>query len=162
MPFCPKCQCNVYGYLCTRCGSVPATQSPIEVADERDRATAYCYALGPLSAAYFLISPKHSENVTIRFHAWQSILCSIAMVVLLGLYYWLASTIDSRIGTVKFDDIGKEFPRFLLGAAVGVVSVMIVPAAAISLWLILLTAANRDGTCQVPILGKLAAKWAKK
>ena len=162
MPFCPKCQCIVYGYLCTVCGDIPATQSPSEAADGRERAAAYCYALGPLSAAYFLMSPKHRDSVRIRFHAWQSILWSVALAVLLGLYYQLASVLDSRIGIVKFDDIGKEFPRFLVGAAVSIVSIMVLPSAAIGFWLNLLTRANRDGMRQVGVIGKLATRCAAR
>lgn len=158
--YCPRCQMSVQGLLCPSCGGVPAAQSPAELAEVRSRVAVYCYVGGPFTALYYLKSADHGVNPVIRFHAWQSLLCSLALAATLGLYYGVASFAQAKIGLVSFDNIGREFPRFAAGMLVTMVSILIVPGAAVAFWINLLTWAGRGGMRRVPVLGDLAARMS--
>lgn len=45
-------------------------------------ASALCYLLGPITGFLFLTMQPYSRNMLVRFHAWQSIMASVAMALL--------------------------------------------------------------------------------
>ena len=86
MPFCASCGTSIDGRFCARCGAAagavgpPATAATVGLAE--NAAGALCYGLGILTGILFLVLQPYSLNPRIRFHAWQSILFSIAVISL--------------------------------------------------------------------------------
>jgi uncharacterized membrane protein len=104
MAFCPNCGSQVSGRFCPNCGTdvgasssstppppgagayVPPTPPPGSVAQapglSDNVASTLCYLLGFITGIIFLLLSPYNRNRTVRFHAFQSIFASIAIVVI--------------------------------------------------------------------------------
>src|SRR5579871_190517 len=109
MPFCPKCGSNVEGRFCAKCGSAVDAGAPAYGAGapmpppppgavagagmQENVAAALCYALGFITGIIFLVLEPYNRNRNIKFHAWQSIFLSGALVILNILvgFMWVAT-----------------------------------------------------------------------
>lgn len=103
-------------------------------------ASALCYALGFITGIIFLVLAPYNQNKTVRFHAFQSIFFSVAVIAIrivlsivltavLGFYTML--TIQSLVSLCFF-----------------------------GLWLYLLIMAYQGKTVVLPVVGPLAQKQA--
>ena len=99
---------------------------------EENIAGLLCYVLGWLTGIVFLIMEKESRFV--KFHAWQSILFSIAFSIL----YWVISLIP--------------FVRWI--------SWSILPLGFLVLWVLLLVKAYNREMYELPVIGEFARKQA--
>jgi uncharacterized membrane protein len=106
MAFCPNCGAQVAGSFCPNCGTavtggaasgagagaasgtsaspgyVPPAQ-PIQAAGLTDNvASALCYLFGLVTGIIFLVVSPYNRNKTVRFHAFQSIFASIAVIII--------------------------------------------------------------------------------
>jgi uncharacterized membrane protein len=115
MPFCAKCGAAVQGRFCATCGQPAGTgQPPLPnqfpppppgagaAGLTENAAAACCYLLFAVTGVVFLILPPYNQNRLIRFHAFQSVLVTVAWLVastaigilvsILGLYGLYALT----------------------------------------------------------------------
>ena len=103
-------------------------------------ASALCYALGFITGIIFLVLAPYNQNKTVRFHAFQSIFFSVAVIAIrivlsivltavLGFYTML--TVQSLVSLCFF-----------------------------GLWLYLLIMAYQGKTVVLPVIGPLAQKQA--
>ena len=99
-----------------------------------------CYALGFITGILFLVLEPYNKNKTIRFHAWQSIFLSVALIIvniLLGILF---------AATWSFGMI------FMLGT--------IIRLGFFVLWIYMMYAAYNNNKVKLPIIGDLAEKQA--
>jgi uncharacterized membrane protein len=104
MAFCASCGSQVEGRFCAKCGTpvgaappnpgqaVPPppgapqgyVQQPVPLATAAPMADnvagALCYSLGFITGIIFLIMEPYSRNPAVRFHAFQSIFMSVALI----------------------------------------------------------------------------------
>ena len=90
-----------------------------------------CYVFGWVTGLIFLIAEKNS--LFVKFHAWQSILFSIAMSII----YWV-------VGRIPFG--------WVLNVVIGL--------GALVLWVILMYKAYQGETFKLPVIGDIAYKQA--
>src|SRR6266849_1469086 len=98
--FCPNCGAAVEGRFCGGCGAnVALAGSPISNPPAAEAtagglaenvAGALCYGLGILTGILFLVLEPYSRNPRIRFHAFQSIFFSVAVLAI-----WFAGLLFS-------------------------------------------------------------------
>lgn len=106
MAFCPNCGGQVTGTYCPNCGTSVSgagttsgtgpgatstagsayTAPPPPMASAPgltdNVASALCYLFGLITGVIFLVIAPYNQNKTVRFHAFQSIFGSIAVIVL--------------------------------------------------------------------------------
>lgn len=98
MAFCPNCGTQVAGRFCPNCGVdvglggaapaggdpgyIPRSASASAPGLTQNVASALCYLLGFITGIIFLVISPYNKDRTIRFHAFQSIFLSIAILVL--------------------------------------------------------------------------------
>jgi len=98
MAFCPNCGTQVAGRFCPNCGSAvgadtagggPGYAPPnspgasVQAGGLTDNvAGALCYLLGFITGIIFLVISPYNRNRTVRFHAFQSIFGSLALIVI--------------------------------------------------------------------------------
>jgi uncharacterized membrane protein len=95
MRFCANCGAPVDGRFCATCGQPagaglpPLPNAPPHAAAPRgapaaglteNAAAACCYLLFAVTGVAFLVLPPYNQNRVIRFHAFQSILLTVAWV----------------------------------------------------------------------------------
>jgi uncharacterized membrane protein len=119
----------------------PVYQPPVAATGMADNvASALCYALGFITGIIFLVLAPYNQNKTVRFHAFQSIFFSVAVIAIrivlsivltavLGFYTML--TVQSLVSLCFF-----------------------------GLWLYLLIMAYQGKTVVLPVVGPLAQKQA--
>jgi uncharacterized membrane protein len=107
-------------------------------------AGALSYVLGPITGVAFLVMEKQSRFV--RFHAMQSTLVGVALVVL----NIVLSVFNAVLARIPF--IGW---LFALGIS------MIVGLASLVLWLALMYQAYQGKEWQLPIVGEHARKFSE-
>jgi uncharacterized membrane protein len=90
-----------------------------------------CYVFGWVTGVIFLIAEKNS--LFVKFHAWQSLLFSIATIVI----YWVVGMIPGV--------------RLIL---------MVLWIPVLILWIILLMKAYKGETYKLPLIGDIAYKQA--
>lgn len=133
MPFCANCGSQVEGRFCAKCGATvgagpaspppapgpafsppppapgaayPPPMPPAGAAAMTDNAaSALCYVLGLITGILFLVLAPYNQNRVVRFHAFQSIFLTVAVIIvaialsifdhlLAGLVgWWFASTV---------------------------------------------------------------------
>ncbi|MDX2268993.1 MAG: hypothetical protein NW208_12860 [Bryobacter sp.] len=104
-------------------------------------AAALCYLLGLVTGIIFLALAPYNQDRNIRFHAWQSIILSVAWIGI-----WIVLTIVSTILNVFAVIL---IPVFLL-----------LPLAGFILWLMLLWKAYNGQKFKLPIIGDFAEQQA--
>jgi uncharacterized membrane protein len=155
MAFCATCGTAVEGRFCAKCGtpiaatagaappppSGAAYQPAAPAAGMADNvASALCYALGFITGIIFLVLAPYNQNRTVRFHAFQSIFFSVAVIVI-------------RIAL-----------SIILSATLGFFTMLTVQSLIslcfFALWLYLLIATYQGKTVVLPVIGPLAQKQA--
>ena len=93
MAFCANCGSPVEGKFCVKCGAPvgaagsvetppPASPAAAGTGLQENVASALCYLLGFITGIIFLVLAPYNQNKTIRFHAFQSILVSVGLLVI--------------------------------------------------------------------------------
>ena len=162
MAFCPKCGSPVEGRFCAKCGApmevnpgaaqyapppqygapqpqyAPPPPGAATGGLQENVACALCYSLGFITGILFLVLEPYSKNRTIRFHAFQAIFLSVAMVVIeiLMSFVWamswgLAAMLSPLVGLAFF-----------------------------GLWIFMMYKAYNNQRVMLPVIGDLAQKQA--
>jgi len=112
MAFCPNCGAQVTGSFCPNCGTAISggaaggtgayapTTTPVVRAPglTENVASALCYLFGFITGIIFLVIAPYNTNRTVRFHAFQSIFASIALIILriiLGIFMGMMFALHS-------------------------------------------------------------------
>lgn len=160
MAFCPNCGAQTPGRFCPNCGAeaggrggssstgsrsgyVPPSSGINVPGLTRNLASALCYLLGFITGIIFLLVSPYKNDRTIRFHAFQSIFLSVAVIaldfvlgILTGIFY-----------AVHAGGLAMLFWRlYQLALFAG--------------WVYLMYSAYTDRKIIVPIVGPLAQKQA--
>lgn len=164
MAFCPNCGAQVTGTFCPNCGTAVAgagpgvgpTPGPAPGAGyappppalqagglTTNVASALCYLFGLVTGIIFLVVAPYSQNKTIRFHAFQSIFFSIAVII--------GSIILTILTGFMF--VGGMWWTGILIHRLYDLLVFIC-------WLYLMYAAYSNKMVKLPVIGDLAAKQA--
>ena len=160
MSYCPNCKIDTEGYLCNRCGNPLAQQSPGQAERGQRLAGAGCYALGPLSAIYYLQYSDYRDLASVRFHAWQSMLFSGA-AILLYLAWWTAiSLAGQRIQAAGLGNWDLHPEVFLISMGLGILGILVIHGGILILWIVLMAKAYAGAAIRLPILGAVAATKA--
>jgi uncharacterized membrane protein len=155
MPFCQKCGTQVEGQFCQNCGApvaspgfAPPPQQPQSAPQagagmQDNLAGALSYVLGLVTGIIFLVVAPMNQRPFVRFHAFQSILFSIA---------WFALWIVLGIVTSFLSILSLVLlPIELLIALAGFL-----------LWLFLMWKAYNNEMWKLPVLGNIAEQQARK
>ena len=107
---------------------------------------ALCYIIGVIVPLFVLFTEKKS-NKFLAFHAWQSLIFSVAMVVIM-IGYWIVTFILA----------------VLTGGLAGILSCLIVPLVFLVMLYVLLVAykAYQGERYKMPVIGNMAEKQAMK
>jgi len=153
MPFCGKCGANVTEgtAFCGGCGApvasapggppVPASGTALA----SNVAATLSYVLGFITGVIFLVLDPYKNDRFVRFHAFQSIFFSVALMV-----FWF---VWNGVFWTLF--MGMHFLWVIL-SLVG----MLVSLGALLLWLFLMYKAYNNERYMLPIIGEIAAKQA--
>lgn len=158
MPFCRNCGSPVEGQFCPQCGTpvagstgpTPGAQPPApppaaSTGLSENAASALCYLLGFITGIIFLAVAPYNQNRTVRFHAFQSIFFSVALIAIaigLGILSMILFAISFWLGTLF------GLLQMLYGLAVFV------------LWLYLMWKSYQGQKVVLPVVGELAQKQA--
>jgi len=160
MPFCRNCGSPVDGQFCPQCGTpiagaagpAPETQPPTpppapaaSAGLSENAASALCYLLGFITGIIFLAIAPYNQNRTVRFHAFQSIFLSVALIAIsigLGILSMVLFAISFWLGTLF------GLLQMLFGLAVFI------------LWLYLMWKSYQGQKVMLPVVGELAQKQA--
>jgi uncharacterized membrane protein len=103
-------------------------------------ASALCYALGFITGIIFLVLAPYNQNRAIRFHAFQSIFFSVAVIVIRVV---LSIVLSATLGFFTMLTVQSLISLCFFG-----------------LWLYLLIATYQGKTVVLPLIGPLAQKQA--
>lgn len=154
MVTCPKCGASTEGGFCAACGfaidpaapsSAPETPTPVAMSLPENVASALRYLLGFITGVLFLILAPFNQSKTVRFHAFQSILFSVAVVCI-----WIV------FGILAAAFAGIPF----VGWLVTTVLWLCLSLAIFAGWLVLMWKAYSGENFALPIIGPLAKKQA--
>jgi uncharacterized membrane protein len=101
-------------------------------------AGALCYALLLITGVLFLVMAPYDQNRAVRFHALQSILLHVAMILA-----WYACVVVLNVIHLGF----LLFPLFL---------------ACVALWLYMMISTYQGKTVVLPVIGPFAQQQAGK
>ena len=147
MAFCPSCGAPVEGRYCAKCGTAVDPAAPptgirgrksaacIGAGLPENTAAALCYLLGLVTGIIFLVLEPYNRNKLIRFHAFQSIFLSVAVIIV-----WLALPDRPPLGYLAYDRL--------------------VDLAFFILWIYMLLQTYQGKKIVLPVIGDLAAKQA--
>ena len=149
MAFCSKCGAAVEGRFCAQCGSpvTPAAEAgpaavptplPAAAGLTDNVAGALCYALLLITGVLFLVMAPYNQNRAVRFHALQSILLHVAMILV-----WYGGVIVLNVIHLGL----LLFPLFL---------------ACVALWLYMMISTYQGKTVVLPVIGPFAQQQAGK
>jgi len=147
--FCSKCGAAVEGHFCAQCGSpvTPAAEAgpaavptplPAAAGLTDNVAGALCYALLLITGVLFLVMAPYNQNRAVRFHALQSILLHVAMILA-----WYGCVVVLNV-------IHLGFLLFLLFLA------------CVALWLYMMISTYQGKTVVLPVIGPFAQQQAGK
>lgn len=148
MPFCATCGANVTGTFCPNCGAQAGGGAQAQAANaapsqsgglSANAASALAYLFIP--ALIFLAMEPYNRNPSVRFHAWQSILFTVAWIA-----FWIGITIVT------------SFLSFL--ALVLLPIEMLISLAGFCFWLFLTWKAFNGDMFEIPVIGAYAKKQA--
>jgi uncharacterized membrane protein len=157
MPFCASCGTQVDGKFCPKCGAAivaggvapppPAPgagpyAAPVAAPMADNVASALCYSLGFITGIIFLVMEPYSKNRAIRFHAFQSIFLSVAVIA-----------IDIVLGIV--------LPVTLFSWGLYALVWSVFRLICLILWLYTIISAYQGKTLVLPVIGPLAQKQAQ-
>ncbi len=97
-----------------------------------------------LPAIVFLLLPPYKDSSYVRFHAWQSVLLSIA-----------ASVVDIILGTIALLTL-------FLGTVALAYTFRVISLLWLILWLVCVIQAMNGKRFRIPLLGSIAEKLAMK
>ena len=157
MPFCANCGAPMEGRFCAKCGApagAPATPAgtPVEPAASpatpstpltENVAAALCYSLLLITGVLFLILDPYNKNRTIRFHAYQAIFVSLAMIIgriVLGIFFAIVGTFSGWFFVYTIDRLYA--------------------LACLILWVYLMVMAFQGRKVVLPVVGPMAEKQA--
>jgi uncharacterized membrane protein len=164
MPFCASCGSQVEGRFCAKCGAVvgagPATPPPPQpqpmggsypplapppaVAGMADNAaSALCYVLGLITGVLFLVIAPYNQNRTVRFHAFQSIFLSVAVIII--------SIVVGMVDAMLFTVTGFWL-AFLIGRVFNLACILV--------WLYMIITTYQGKTTVLPVIGPIAQQQA--
>jgi uncharacterized membrane protein len=147
MAFCPNCGAEVQGRYCPKCGAAvtgepagPAsTQAPVASSGLTENvAGALCYLLGFITGILFLVLEPYNRNRTVRFHAFQSIFVSVALIIL-----------NIVISSLSIFTFGLTLLLSMLLSLGGLL-----------LWLFMMWKTYQNEKVVLPVVGPLAEKQA--
>ncbi len=165
MSFCANCGAPVEGKFCAKCGSPVLSGAPPAAAGPMppppptgavppgapppafattggmsdNAASAVCYVLGFITGIIFLVIPPYNQNKAVRFHAFQSIFLSVALILI----RIVLSIVFSAMHLFEF---------FFLWSLVSL--------ALLAIWLFMIIATYQGKTIVLPIIGPLAQQQA--
>jgi uncharacterized membrane protein len=154
MPFCASCGAQVDGKFCPKCGASivagsaapvtpPATYAaPVSAPMADNVASALCYALGFITGIIFLVLEPYSKNRVVRFHAFQSIFMSVAVIA-----------VDIVLAII--------LPISLFSWGLYALIWSVFRLACLILWLFVIIWAYQGKTLVLPVIGPLAQKQAQ-
>ena len=145
MAFCPNCgaELSAGAGFCPKCGaaataggpgSAPAGGPAAPAGLSRNVAGALCYVLGLITGIIFLVWEPYNQDRFVKFHAFQSILFNVAVIVV--------STVVSLV----------PFFGWVMAPLVGLASLVV--------WLLLILKAYQGVSYKLPVLGDIAEKQA--
>ena len=86
MAFCAKCGVQFEGQFCSACGTpVAGVPPPLQGSADglaTNVASMLCYSLGIMTGILFLVLTPYNANKEVRFHAFQSIFMTAALIAL--------------------------------------------------------------------------------
>lgn len=152
MAYCTNCGAEFDGKFCPKCGTPsppqggpsagqggppPGSGAPSSAGAMTDNvAGTLCYVLGLITGILFLVLEPYSRNRKVRFHAFQFIFLSVALIVLqIALNIIMPWTVSLFVGP-------------LIGLA------------ALVLWIFMLVKTYQDQKVVLPIIGPMAEKQA--
>jgi len=127
MAVCPSCGATLNGESCSRCSSAPVLADNI--------AGALCYLLLGITGVLLLFIEPYGHNRHVRFHAFQSILVNLVIIIL-----WVAISFAGRQVALLLS------PPFVLACLI--------------LWLVLIWNAWQNNRLVLPVIGPVAEKRA--
>jgi uncharacterized membrane protein len=144
MPFCPKCGAQTEGTFCGQCGSAMGqAPAPAQGAGLTDNAAgALCYLAGFITGIIFLVLAPYNASPRVRFHAWQSIGFSVAVIIVNIVLSILTAVTAGILGLVL--------------APIG----LLVWLAAVVLWIVLMLKTFQGSDMSLPVIGDFARKQA--
>ncbi len=162
MPFCANCGTNATGAFCPNCGTPIAApppnqgyappsgqynnqsnaQAPAGLSD--NAASALCYLLGFITGILFLVMAPYNTKPNVKFHAWQSILFSVAWVI-------FSIAVQMVLGTILT-------MLHLWGLTFALSS--LVSLAGFCFWLFLMFKAYQNEPFEIPVIGSFARQQA--
>lgn len=164
MAFCASCGSQVEGRFCAKCGAAvgagpgpvspppqtppgavyPPPVPPASAAAMTDNAaSALCYALGLITGVLFLLLAPYNQNRTVRFHAFQSIFLSVAVIIIAIALAIFNSIIGGLIGWWFASIIGLIFNL-----------------ACLALWIAMIVTTYQGRSIPLPIIGPIAQQQA--
>lgn len=120
-------------------GSNP--QPPAGAGMTENMACALCYLLGLITGILFLVLAPYNQSPRVKFHAWQSILTHLAVIIL----FWVAGL--SGI-VLAFAGLGALLA--LLWPVLGIATFLG--------WLLLMYKAYNGENLELPVVGGFARK----
>ena len=167
MAFCPNCGTQAAGRFCPNCGTdvnaagapgagagssaagsaayaAPMGASSVQAGGLTDNvASALCYLLWLLTGVIFLVLAPYNRNRTVRFHAFQSIFATLAIIAL---------NICLMILSMALHTIHLGLLSVLIW--------LVYPIAMLGLWIYLMFSAYNGKKVVLPVIGPLAEKQA--
>jgi uncharacterized membrane protein len=156
MAFCSNCGAEASGRFCAKCGAPMANQSTpppppppgpgVPVQDLTDNiASTLCYLFPILGGILFLVLQPYAAKKDIRFHAFQSILFGIAVIIIHTLISFMSMVL---------------LPIPFLGFAISLLLHMAVWLGTLFLWVMLMYKAYNNERWSLPVIGPMAEKQA--
>lgn len=164
MAFCPNCGAQVTGAFCPNCGTAVAGAGPgvgptpgptpgagyappppgIQAGGlTTNVAGALCYLGWLVTGIIFLVLPPYNQNKTVRFHAYQAIFLSIAVIIV--------SIVLGILTGMLF--VGGMWWTGVLIHRLWDLCIFV-------LWLYMMYMAYSNKMVKLPVIGDLAAKQA--
>jgi len=109
-------------------------------------ASGLCYVFGLITGVLFLVLAPYSQNRNVRFHAFQAIFLSLAVVALQVVF----GILGAILGAVHL------WPLIALFGLIG----MVVWLGFLVLWIFLLVKTFNGGKIVLPVIGPLAQQQA--
>ena len=140
MAFCAKCGAQFEGQFCAACGTpVAGVPPPLQAPADglaTNVASMLCYSLGILTGILFLVLAPYNANKEVRFHAFQSIFMTAALIAL----------------NIMISVILPWGLMLLLGPLVSL--------GGLGLWIFMLVKTYQGSKVVLPVIGPLAAQQA--